>query len=295
MKLGIHAMAWTNHWSNASLDLIDRARSLGMDFIEIPLLDLADIDPPAIRERLRATAFDVVTSTVLSAATDLTADDEATRAAGVAYLLRCVEATAAMGARQFSGVIYSEIGRRPPFRPTERHWHWAAEGLRAVVDRAAALDVTVAVEPVNRYETFLVNTAAQAAQLCDLIDRPNMAIHLDTYHMNIEETRWDEPVRAGGRPPAPHPPLRERPGHSGHGPGRLGQPVRRPGRAPLRWLRGHGELRRRLRRHAPCHARLARPCPERRRPRARRGALPARQGGGGRLALRPRRAGMTLR
>jgi len=198
MKLGIHAMAWTNHWSNASLDLIDRARSLGLDFIEIPLLDLADIDPPAIRERLRATAFEAVTSTVLSAATDLTADGEATRAAGVAYLSRCVEATAAMGARQFSGVIYSEIGRRPPFRPAERHWQWAAEGLRAVADHAAALDVTVAVEPVNRYETFLVNTAAQAVQLCDLIDRPNVAIHLDTYHMNIEETRWDEPVRQAG-------------------------------------------------------------------------------------------------
>jgi D-psicose/D-tagatose/L-ribulose 3-epimerase len=198
MKFGIHAMAWTNHWSNGSLGLIERAKNLGLDFIEIPLLDLNDVDPAAIRARIMETAFEAVTSTVLTAATDLTADEPATRAAGIDYLTRCVEATAALGARQFSGVIYSEIGRRPPFRPDERHWSWAAEGLRRVADRAADLGVTVAIEPVNRYETFLVNTCAQAVQLCERIDRPNVAIHLDTYHMNIEETRWDEPVRLAG-------------------------------------------------------------------------------------------------
>ncbi len=198
MKLGIHAMAWTNHWSNRSLGLIERAKNLGLDFIEIPLLDLNDVDPAAIRARIAENAFEAVTSTVLTAATDLTADEPETRAAGVAYLTRCVEATAALGARQFSGAIYSEIGRRPPFRPDERHWSWAAEGLRQAADRAADLGVTVAIEPVNRYETFLVNTCAQAVQLCERIDRPNVAIHLDTYHMNIEETRWDEPVRLAG-------------------------------------------------------------------------------------------------
>lgn len=198
MKFGVHAMAWTNHWSPQSLELITRAQDLGLDFIEIPLLDLRDVDPAAIHARLTETGFDAVTSTVLTAATDLTADDPQIRAAGVAYLTRCVEATAAMGLRQFSGVIYSEIGRRPPFRPTEHHWEWAAEGLRPVADRAAALGVTVAIEPVNRYETFLVNTAAQAVRLCAMIDRPNVAIHLDTYHMNIEEKGWAEAVRQAG-------------------------------------------------------------------------------------------------
>lgn len=198
MHLGIHAMAWTNHWSNATLDLIDRAQDLGLDFIEIPLMAIDDVDPHAIGARIQARGFDVVTSTVLSAATDLTADDPATRRAGVAYLLRCVEATAAMGARQLSGVIYSEHGRRPPFRAGERHWSWSAEGLRIVADRAAELGVRVAIEPVNRYESFLVNTAEQAERLCALIDRPNVGIHLDTYHMNIEEKDWSTPVHTAG-------------------------------------------------------------------------------------------------
>jgi len=198
MKLGIHAMAWTNHWTNESLGLIDQAQRLGLDFIEIPLMALEDIDALAIHDRVAGLGFDVVTSTVLSAATDLAADDPDVRAAGKDLLFRCVEATAAMGARQLSGVIYSEHGRKPLFRPSERHWSWVADGLRQVADHAAGLGVTIAVEPVNRYETFLLNTGAQAVELCDMIDRPNVGIHLDTYHMNIEEKRWDEPFRQAG-------------------------------------------------------------------------------------------------
>src|ERR1035437_4665846 len=198
MKLGIHAMAWTNHWTNESIGLIDQAQSLGLDFIEIPLMALEDIDARAIHDRVAGLGFDVVTSTVLSAATDLTADDPAVRTAGKDLLFRCVEATAAMGARQLSGVIYSEHGRNPPFRPAERHWSAVAEGRRQVADHAVKLGVIIAVEPVNRYETFLLNTGAQAIELCDMIDRPNVGIHLDTYHMSIEEKRWDEPFRQAG-------------------------------------------------------------------------------------------------
>jgi D-psicose/D-tagatose/L-ribulose 3-epimerase len=198
MKLGIHAMAWTNHWSNASLDLIDRAQQLGLDFIEIPLMAIDDIDPPAIKARITSRGFDLVTSTVLTAATDLTADDPETRRAGADHLVRCVEATAAMGARQFSGVIYAEHGRRPPFRADQRHWEWSAHGLRVAADRAVELGVTLGIEPVNRYESFLINTAEQAIRLCAMIDRANVGIHLDTYHMNIEEKRWGDPVRQAG-------------------------------------------------------------------------------------------------
>jgi len=198
MKLGIHAFAWTNHWSNASLDLIDRAASLGMDFIEIPLLSIDDVDPAAIRARLQAADIDVVTSTTLSEGRDLTSEDAETRRAGVDYLFRCVDATAAMGASQLSGVIYSWHGKHPENRPEARHWHYATDALRLVADHAAARGVSVALEPVNRYETCLVNTCEQAIYLAGLIDRPNIRIHLDTYHMNIEEKGWAGPVRAAG-------------------------------------------------------------------------------------------------
>src|SRR5258708_5078206 len=90
MKLGIHAFAWTNHWDKSQLPLFDRAKVLGLDFLEVPLLALDDVDPVAIRASARDAGMGVVTSTTLSHLADITSDDAEVREAGVAYLKRCV-------------------------------------------------------------------------------------------------------------------------------------------------------------------------------------------------------------
>jgi D-psicose/D-tagatose/L-ribulose 3-epimerase len=198
MKLGIHAMAWTGHWSDESLPLIDRVAELGLDFIEIPLMDVDEVHSGPIRTRLDAAGIDVVTSTVLGAATDITSDDPEVRAAGVDYLRRCVAVTSELGASQFSGVIYGMHGKRPPSRPKEQEWAWSAECLARIAEHAAAAGIVIGIEPVNRYESPLVNTCEQAVRLADMIGGPNVRIHLDTYHMNIEEKSWAEPVRLAG-------------------------------------------------------------------------------------------------
>jgi D-psicose/D-tagatose/L-ribulose 3-epimerase len=198
VKLGIHAMAWAPHWSDDSLPLVDRVAELGLDFIEIPLMGIDDVHPRPLRARLDAAGIDVVTSTVLAESTDITSSDPDTRAAGVAYLRRCVDVTAELGARQFSGVIYAMHGKRPPERPGSQEWEWSAECLAQVAEHAEAAGVTIGLEPVNRYESPLINTCEQALRLADMIGAPNVEIHLDTYHMNIEETDWAAPVRLAG-------------------------------------------------------------------------------------------------
>lgn len=198
MKLGIHAMAWTAHWNDESLRLIDRVAELGLDFIEIPLMDVDDVHPAPIRKRLDAAGIDVVTSTVLGAATDITSDDAEVRAAGVDYLRRCIGVTAELGASQLSGVIYGMHGKRPPWRPDEEEWGRSAECLARAAEHAATAGIAIGIEPVNRYESPLVNTCEQAVRLADMVGAPNVRIHLDTYHMNIEEKGWADPVRLAG-------------------------------------------------------------------------------------------------
>ena len=92
MRYAVHAYAWTSSWSNDELALVDRAAGLGLDALEIPLMELDLVDPPAIRERADAAGVDLVTSTVMTEATDPTSDDEAVREAAVAHLRRCVDA-----------------------------------------------------------------------------------------------------------------------------------------------------------------------------------------------------------
>ncbi len=199
MKLGIHAYAWCSQWSNDTLDLIDRVKRLGMDFIEIPLMCLDTFDAKAVQERLQKVGLDSVTSTVLLGETDITSEDPAIRAKGQAYLEACVRATHAIGGASFSGVIYSQHVRSLPHRPTEEYWKWSADCLRPVAKIGEELGVKIGLEPVNRYETFLVNTCEQALKLKSLIGSDNVKVHLDTYHMNIEEKSFYDATKLAGK------------------------------------------------------------------------------------------------
>lgn len=199
MKLGIHAYAWCSQWSNATLDLIDRVRNFKMDFIEIPLMRLDSFDSSAVRQRLTDVGLAAVTSTVLSAEDDITSEDPQIRRQGIEYLKKCAQATHEIGSDSFSGVIYSQHVKTIPTQPPQEHWNYAADALREVAEFAAPLGVTIGLEPVNRYETYLINTCEQALELKRLIDHKNVMIHLDSYHMNVEEKSFYEATKLAGK------------------------------------------------------------------------------------------------
>jgi D-psicose/D-tagatose/L-ribulose 3-epimerase len=200
LQYAVHAYAWCASWSNKTLDLIDRTKRLGFDKIEVPLMEIELVDPVAIRKRLEQVGLGVCTSTACGMATDPTAEDAATRRQAVDYLKKCVEITAEMGATVFTGVTYSAIGRKINGRPTARQWEWAAKALKAAARHAQKYGVTIGIEPINRYETFLINTGEQGMKLMAMVDEPNVALHLDAYHMNIEENDFYTPTLQG----APH-------------------------------------------------------------------------------------------
>ncbi|HUZ85522.1 MAG TPA: sugar phosphate isomerase/epimerase family protein [Candidatus Baltobacterales bacterium] len=195
-RYAVHAYAWTTSWSNDHLDLINHVASLGLDLIEIPLMEPAKVDPTAIRARLDVCGIGVVTSVALAEDADPSSDDERIRGNARDFLHRCVDLSAEMGASVLTGVVYSAIGRRLARRPDLSDMRRSAEVLKDVAKYAAERGLTLGIEPINRYETFLVNTAAQALTIVDMIDEPNVGVHLDAYHMNIEEEDFYEATRA---------------------------------------------------------------------------------------------------
>ncbi|NSW89710.1 MAG: sugar phosphate isomerase/epimerase [Firmicutes bacterium] len=199
MKLGIHAYAWCSQWSNETLHLIERVKNLGLDFIEIPLMCLDTFDAPAVKEKLKQVGIEACTSTVLLNDTDITSEDKSIRQKGVDYLKACVKATAEIGASSFSGVVYSQHVKPAVRRPTEREWEYSADCLREVAKFAQDYGVNIGLEPVNRYETYLINTCEQALKLKEMIGEPNIKIHLDTYHMNIEEKSFYKATKMAGK------------------------------------------------------------------------------------------------
>lgn len=198
MKLGIHAYAWCSQWSNNTLNLIDRTQKLGMDFIEIPLMVLETFDSLKVRKRLNSNSFLAVTSTVLLGDTDITSENEIVRKNGINYLMKCIQATHEIGATCFSGVIYSQHVKPTQLMPTEQTWQYSADALREVARYAKQYGVTIGIEPVNRYETYFINTCEQAKTLINMVGENNVKIHLDSYHMNIEEKSfYDATILAG--------------------------------------------------------------------------------------------------
>lgn len=197
MKLGIHAYEWCSAWSNETLWIIDEVKKQGFDFIEIPLMCLEDFDSQSVKARLEG--LDIMTSTViLHDSMDITSFDEDARRNGVQYLKDCVRKSAEAGAKVFGGVLHSKYLKDAKCMPSEQEWEFSANSLKEVARYAQDFGVSLALEPVTRYESYLVNTAEQGVRLCKMIDEPNVYVHLDSYHMNIEEKDFYEAVKQTG-------------------------------------------------------------------------------------------------
>jgi D-psicose/D-tagatose/L-ribulose 3-epimerase len=187
LRFAVHAYAWTSSWSNEDLWIVDHVAELGLDALEVPLMEPDLIDSPAITRRAEAAGIGLLTSLALPEGADPASEDPEERRRARDLLVRGVDLTAGMGASVFTGVVYSAIGKRIDRRPCDEDYARAAEVLREVARHAAARGVTIGLEPINRYETYLVNTVEQALRLRDRVGEPNVGVHLDTYHMNIEE------------------------------------------------------------------------------------------------------------
>ena len=120
---------------------------------------------------------------------DISSDDGRVRANAMAYLKRCIEISAALGSPSVVGPMYSAVGKTRLLDPPERaaQGKLAAAGLREAADFAADRGIKLGLEPLNRFETDLINTVDQGLRMLDEIGRSNMGLLLDTFHMNIEE------------------------------------------------------------------------------------------------------------
>ncbi len=192
---GAHAFIWAGEWSREGSErVIFGAARAGLDFIEIPLLDFETIDVGHTRSLLEDCGLRCSCSLGLPKEDHLPFNPEG---AG-RFLDRAIEATVALGSSTLTGCLYTHLGTLTGRPPEPEELRTVARVLKGVARRAADVGVKIGVEAVNRYETYLLNLASQANDLLDAIDEPNVFVHLDTYHMNIEEKGFYDPIVALG-------------------------------------------------------------------------------------------------
>ena len=147
------------------------------------------------------------------------------------------------GALALTGVTYGGIGERSGLPPTAKELDNVARVIEAAARIAKGHGLLFGIEPVNRYETHLINTATQGVAMIERVGVDNLFLHLDTYHMNIEEKGQANGILAAREHPALHPPVGIRPRHAGRGDLRLGRDFCRLGRHRVRGRAGNGKLR----------------------------------------------------
>jgi D-psicose/D-tagatose/L-ribulose 3-epimerase len=181
---GIHSSIWTMRWTPDAAEMaVAEAVRHGFDFIEVALLDPPIVDAAHSRALFDRTGVRAVCSLGLPEACWPSVNPDA----GLEFLKVALDKTAAMGADALSGVTYGGIGQRTGLPPSECELDNVARCLEAAARHAKSLGIAFGIEPVNRYETHLINTGWQAVAMIERVGAENIFVHLDTYHMNIEE------------------------------------------------------------------------------------------------------------
>jgi D-psicose/D-tagatose/L-ribulose 3-epimerase len=184
IRFGMHSSLWSADWTPQAAELaVPEAAKYGLQVIEVSLLNPSVVDVAHSRALFKE--HGVAPSGSLCLPMEVTAPRHPH--AAEAFLMSALDVAQGLGCTFLGGVTYSTLGWRSGSPPTEEEYENIVVALKPVARRAAGCGITIGLEPCNRYETHLLNTADQALRLMDRIDEPNLTIHLDTYHMNIEE------------------------------------------------------------------------------------------------------------
>jgi D-psicose/D-tagatose/L-ribulose 3-epimerase len=197
-QLGVHALVWSGTWDEAGArHAISSAAAAGFDLIEVPILDPFGIDTSMTRRLLEEHGLAAACSMGLPPHADVASEDINVQTEGKKLLTRAVEVAEELGAEALCGVLYSRLAKYPAPLSDRSRAH-VIDAMQHLASEASAAGVAVNLEVVNRYETNVVNTAAAMLELIDETGADNLKIHLDTYHMNIEEDGFVDPVEQVG-------------------------------------------------------------------------------------------------
>lgn len=199
MKFGINTFLWSIEFGEKQFALLDGIRERGFDGVEIPLIHPEDFEAAKIHRAITGSGLECTVCQVLPRGLSLISPDAAIRRATVDHVRVCAEKTAEAGAHIMAGPVYNPVGVFTGVRRTSEEWTRAVEGYRELGPALAKVGVHLALEPLNRFETYFLNTTADAVALCTEVAHPNIGILWDTFHANIEEKHSGNALLASGK------------------------------------------------------------------------------------------------
>jgi D-psicose/D-tagatose/L-ribulose 3-epimerase len=194
--IGINLWNWTGNFNASSIKYIEKAASIGYTAIEIGL-ENTEFDLGLVSKAIEDNNLAVTICAALGKGRDISSFNEEIRENTKQYMKQCFYIAKKLGAKLFVGPVYAGGGKAHLLNPSDkkREWKLAVDGLKEMADEAKGHGISIAIEPINRYRTSVVNTIEQALQMIKDIDKENVGILFDTYQANIEEKNIFEALK----------------------------------------------------------------------------------------------------
>jgi D-psicose/D-tagatose/L-ribulose 3-epimerase len=199
MRYGVNIFIWSADYNQSVADLFPQIKAGGFDGVEVPVFRPADFQSAHLRKALEQNELGCTAVTVLLDGLNLISDDADIRRRTQADFRDKIKAIADAGIKTLAGPMYSPVGYLPGRRRTQDEWKWAVEGFQSVTSTLESTGVSLAIEPLNRFETYFLNTAADAVALAEEIAHPQVGVLIDTFHANIEEKDIAAAYRLAGK------------------------------------------------------------------------------------------------
>jgi len=184
MKLGINTLLWTAGFNESHLPLFPRIKAWGFDGVEVATFTSDGFPAKRIAQAAKDAGLECTLCSALTGSMSLVGDSSATARE---FLLRGIETAAEMGTGILVGPFCAPVGQLLGRRRTSEEWKRAVDGLQSLVPELESHNVTLAIEPLNRFETYFLNTIGDGAELCAQVGSSRVALLYDTFHANIEE------------------------------------------------------------------------------------------------------------
>ena len=197
MKYGMNLLLWSGEVNDSLFPVIEQLKTIGYDGVEIPIFNL-DLDYAAIGRRLDDLGLQRTAVTIRSEADNPISPDPTIRQKGIDANKRTLDVCAAAGVQTLCGPYHSALGFFSGAGRTNDEWAWGVESMRATAEHAGQVGVKLAVECLNRFECYFLNSHADAAAFVREVDHPACGMMYDTFHSNIEEKNLRKALRAGG-------------------------------------------------------------------------------------------------
>lgn len=198
MKFGVNTLLWTSAFGPEDAPLLERVREWGFDGIEIARFSFDGFPARLLREAVRSAGLEPVLCSALTGGLSLVSEDAGVRREAADFIRRAVETAAELGSTLLVGPYLAPVGGLTGRRATEEEWKRGVEGIASLTGWLREHDVTLALEPLNRFETYLMTTAADARRFCEAVRDPYVGVLFDTFHANIEEKRLGDAVATIG-------------------------------------------------------------------------------------------------